>query len=74
MSKAWGKTYVTLVPKKEHPKKVSNCRPISLCNVCYKIITKILANRLKNVLGNLISREQSGFIPGCTPLDSIIAV
>lgn len=74
MPRSWGKTFVTLIPKKDHLKKVSDFRPISLCNVCYKIITKILANRLKLVLNNLISREQSGFIPARTPLDSIIVV
>lgn len=73
MPKPWGKTYVTLVPKKEHPKRVSDFRSISLCNVCYKIITKIMANRLRDVLDNLISREQSGFDLGRTPLDNIIA-
>ena len=45
MPKAWGKTYVTLIPKKERPKRVSDFWPISLCNVFYKITTKILANR-----------------------------
>lgn len=47
MPKAWGRTYVALIPKIGHPKKVVDFRPISLCNIYYKIITKILANHLK---------------------------
>lgn len=74
MPKAWGKTFVTLIPKKEHSRNVLDFWRNSLCNVCYKVATKILANQLKSVLGTLISKEQSGFIEGRTPLDNIIAV
>lgn len=74
MPRSLGNTYVTLIRKKEHSRKVSDFRPIFLCHVCYKIITKILANRLIPVLDTLISNEQSGFIAGPTPLDNIIAI
>lgn len=74
MPNAWGRTYITLIPKKPNPKCASDYRPISLCNVCYKIISKILANRLKNVLPNLIGKEQCGFVSGRTPFDNIITL
>lgn len=73
MPKAWDKTYITLIPKKEHPKSVTDYCPISLCNVAYKIITKILANRLKKVVDSLFGKKQCGFVPSRSPMDNIIA-
>lgn len=47
---------------------------LKLLNMCYNIISKIMANRLWDILPNLIGREQCGFIAGRSPLDNILAV
>jgi hypothetical protein len=53
---------ITLVPKKKNPATMSDYRPISCCNLIYKCITKILANRLLLGLDNIISSNQEAFI------------
>lgn len=56
-------TCVTLIPKCDNPVTVKDLRPISLCNV-YKILSKVLCNRLKRVLPTLIDKAQSAFVAG----------
>lgn len=55
-------------------KMMEDFHPISLCNVKYKILTKVLANRLKKILPRIISPNQDGFVKGRQILDGIIVV
>jgi hypothetical protein len=57
-------TVIVLIPKVDVPTKMSEFQPISLCNVIYKVLSKCLVNRLRPVLGDIISPEQSAFVPG----------
>ncbi|XP_071694439.1 uncharacterized protein [Rutidosis leptorrhynchoides] len=71
-SKGCNASFVTLVPKKVDPIGLNDFRPISLISSYYKIVAKILANRLKRVIPNLIGFEQSAFIKGRNILDGAV--
>jgi hypothetical protein len=70
--KSFNATSISLVPKKADAVDIKDFRPISLAGVVYKIISKVLANRLKSVLGKIISSYQNEFIGGRQILDSIL--
>ena len=67
-------TFITLIPTIQNPEKVTDFRPISLCNVIYKIISKVLANRLKPMLHSIISKTQNAFIVDRLITDNILIV
>ncbi|KAL4273256.1 hypothetical protein GQ457_13G013200 [Hibiscus cannabinus] len=67
-------TQIFLIPKVSNPEDLTQFRPISLCNVLYKIVAKVLVNRLAEVLDVCIDKSEGAFIPGRNILDNIIIV
>ncbi|CAN6566565.1 unnamed protein product [Malus baccata var. baccata] len=65
-------TNIALIPKVPNPEGVNQFRPISLCNYSYKVLSKILANRLKLLLDQIISLNQNAFIKGRQIQENII--
>ncbi|PKI64943.1 hypothetical protein CRG98_014657 [Punica granatum] len=69
---AMNSTLIAMIPKVQVPETIHQFHPISLCNVSYKITTKIVANRLQKYMPSLISPYRSSFIPGRHIQDNII--
>ncbi|GJU96537.1 putative RNA-directed DNA polymerase, eukaryota, reverse transcriptase zinc-binding domain protein [Tanacetum coccineum] len=65
-------SFFTLIPKVNNHTLITDFRPISLIGIHYKIIAKILANRLSKVIHKIVSKEQSAFIAGRQILDGPI--
>lgn len=65
------KAFLVLIPKNDNMESLKQFRPISLCNVLYKILTKVSVNRLKNVMDKLSNPLQASFVPGRQTTDNI---
>ncbi|CAN1814975.1 Putative ribonuclease H protein At1g65750 [Linum perenne] len=65
-------TNVVLIPKIDKLETLRDLRPISLCSVMYRIVAKVLANRLRGVVPKLIAKEQSAFIRGRSITDNVL--
>lgn len=62
--KQWNAANLVLIPKKPNASHPSEFRPISCLNTVYKVISKLLATRLQEILPLMVSKSQSAFLPG----------
>ena len=72
MAQGLNDTNICLIPKTTMPNEMTNFRPINLCNVSYKIISKVLCQRLEKVLPQRISETQSAFVAERHIIDNIL--
>ncbi|KAG7533510.1 Reverse transcriptase zinc-binding domain [Arabidopsis thaliana x Arabidopsis arenosa] len=72
LPKGLNSTILALIPKKEIAKEMKDYRPISCCNVIYKVISKIIANRLKELLPKFIATNQSAFVKDRLLMENIL--
>ena len=67
--KSLNATFLVLIPKKNNVEDIKDLRPINLVRGLYKILSKVLANRIKRVLGSIISLSHNAFVEGIQILD-----
>lgn len=68
----FNQTHIVLIPKVKEPKQVTKFHLIILCNLAYKIASKTIANRLKQVLPKLVCENQSAFVVECLITDNVL--
>ncbi|KAK9104575.1 hypothetical protein Scep_021419 [Stephania cephalantha] len=71
---ATNRSLITLLPKQDNPEDFIQFRPISLCMVNYKLIMKVVANRLKPMVPTLVNQAQTSFVAGRHISNDIIIV
>lgn len=64
--------FLTLIPKKDMPENAADFRPITLLNVAFKIILKVLVNRMRPIMKKIIGPHHNSFLPGRSTLDNVI--
>lgn len=67
-------THISLISKVNNPEFISQFRPINLCNVNYKIFSKVLVQRIKPIMPNLVGEEQSIFVPNHQIINNVVIV
>ncbi|CAJ2635027.1 unnamed protein product [Trifolium pratense] len=72
LTKGINATFIALIPKTDSPQRLNDFRPISLVGCLYKILAKVLANRLRQVIGSVISESQTAFVKNRQILDGIL--
>lgn len=66
--------FLVLIPKVDVPQRAHQFRPIGLCNIVYKLVTKVIVNRIKPVLPSLTSPTQCSFVPKRQITNNVIIV
>jgi len=72
LTKGLNSTFIALIPKVHNPQSLNDFRPISLVGCMYKVLAKVLANRLRIVIDNVVSDSQLVFVKGKQILDGIL--
>lgn len=72
LPKGINSTILALIPKKTKAREMRDYRPISCCNVIYKVISKLIANRLKLTLPDFVALNQSAFIKGRLLIENLL--
>jgi len=72
LTKGLNSTFIALIPKVNSPQRLNDFQLISLVGCLYKVLAKVLANRLRSVVGSVVSESQSAFVKGKQILDGIL--